>query len=68
MNPLGLDEKRFLVATNLQGQLTAFGQLEPKPDPDRLQFHELRTLIVSKDARSAQQPIWASSLTALWTP
>ncbi|KAK9864261.1 hypothetical protein WJX84_004240 [Apatococcus fuscideae] len=51
MNPLGLDEKRFLVATNLQGQLTAFGQLEPKPDPDRLQFHELRTLIVSKDAR-----------------
>ena len=53
MNPLGLDASRFLVASDAQGNLTACGQLEPKPSPAKLEFQELRTLIVARNFRSA---------------
>lgn len=52
MNPLGLDVSRFLVASTAQGSLLACGQLEPKPSAAKLEFQELRTLIVAKNARS----------------
>ncbi|KAK9835854.1 hypothetical protein WJX74_009393 [Apatococcus lobatus] len=51
MNPLGLNASRFLVALDAQGTLSACGQLEPKPSAVKVEFQELRTLIVAKSAR-----------------
>lgn len=69
MNPLGLDASRFLVASDVQGGLLACGQLEPKPSAAKLEFHELRTLIVAKNARSAfsmpPSPFWREQCTTM---
>ncbi len=51
MNPLGLPAERFIVAEDVDGQVVGFGQLQQQPSPENVQFLELRTLIVSEDAR-----------------
>ena len=67
MNPLGLDASRFLVASDAQGNVTACGQLEPKPSPAKLEFQELRTLIVAKNFRSASTGQGGVAFQAPWT-
>ena len=46
MNPLGIDPERFTVATDDQGSLLAFGQLEPKDG-----CVELRSMVVDASHR-----------------
>jgi hypothetical protein len=51
MNPLGLPADRFIIAEDAEGQVMGFGQLQQQPNAERVQFLELRTLIVTDAAR-----------------
>ncbi len=46
MNPLGIEPDRFTVATDEQGRLLGFGQLEPKDG-----CFELRSMVVDASHR-----------------
>ena len=46
MNPLGINAERFTVATDEQGSLLGFGQLEPKDG-----CVELRSMVVDASHR-----------------
>ena len=56
MNPLGIKPERFTVATDKEGSLLGFGQLEPKDS-----CMELRSMVVDTAHRYHAQMLWTGN-------